>query len=364
MTPVASLQGRFRIASTDQRRRSPFNARLLAAIAERPDIASILQAAPPEQQLPVLLLAAVHWQVLSDPSLELADWYPTTRAEPRTDDPFPAFARLCRDREDELRTIVATRSTQTNEVGRCALFLPVLEQLAGEAGPLALVDVGTSAGLNLRLDHYAYEFSRNEGDDDDDVVRRVGGPSTVVLPCAVRGAAPIPEAIPVIGGRVGLDREPVDLDAGDDIRWLMACVWPDQQDRFERLRGAIEIARRHPVPVITGGAVDGLAAAADAVAAAGHPVVITSWVLNYLSVDERERFVATLDAMGADADLTWVALESPGLCRGVPFPDAVTGSFLTHLLVGRWRNGRRTVRHVAECHPHGYWMHWDPDDGG
>jgi hypothetical protein len=44
--------------------------------------------------------------------------------------------------------------------------------------------------------------------------------------------------------------------------------------------------------------------------------------------------VATLDEFGAEADLSWVALESPGLCRGVPFPDAVSGSFLTHLLVG------------------------------
>lgn len=357
MTPVASLQGRFRIASTDHRRRSPFNARLLAAIAERPDIASILQSAPPEQQLPVLLLAAVHWQVLTDPSIELADWYPTSRAEPRTDDPFPAFARLCRARDDELRAIVATRSTQTNEVGRCALFLPVLAELGHEVGPLALIDVGTSAGLNLRLDHYAYEFTGDDG------VRRAGGPSPVTLPCGVRGGAPIPEAVPVIGGRIGLDREPVDLADDDSVRWLMACVWPDQHDRFERLRSALEIARRHPVTLITGGAVDSFATAADAVAGTGHPVVITSWVLNYLSIDERERFVATLDAMGAETDLTWVALESPGLCRGVPFPDAFAGSFLTHLLVGRWRGGRRTVRHVAECHPHGYWMHWDAGDG-
>lgn len=357
ITPVESLQGRFRIASTDHRRRSPFNARLLAAIAERPDIAGILQSAPPEQQLPVLLLAAVHWLVLRDPSLELADWYPTTRSEPRDDDPFPAFARLCSTREDELRGIVASRSTQTNEVGRCALFLPVLARLAHEVGPLALVDVGTSAGLNLRLDRYAYEYAT------DGHVRTTGGPAAVVLPCSVRGSAPIPDELPAIAGRVGVDREPVDLADDDSVRWLMACVWPDQHDRFERLRGAIGIAREHPVRVITGGAVDGLAIASDAVAGTGHPVVITSWVLNYLSHDERLRFVATLDAMGSSHDLSWVALESPGMCRGLPFPASVADSYLTHLLVGRWRDGQRTVRHLAECHPHGYWMRWDADGG-
>ncbi len=360
ITPVESLQGRFRIASTDHRRRSPFNARLLAAIADRPDVASILQAAPPEQQLPVLLLAAVHSLVLADASIELADWYPTTRSEPRTDDPFPAFVRVCQARNDELRAIVATRSTQTNEVGRCALFLPVLAELARERGPLALIDIGTSAGLNLRLDRYAYDYT---GDGTGGGAWRVGDPSTVVVPCGVRGPAPLPSAIPMIAGRIGLDREPVDLADDDSIRWLMACIWPDQHDRFERLRNAIEIAREHPAAVITGDAVEGLRGAAAVVSGSGHPVVITSWVLNYLTPADRQRFVATLDEMGADSDLSWVALESPGLCPGMPFPAEVADSFLTHLLVGHWRAGRRTVRHLAECHPHGYWLRWNAADG-
>jgi hypothetical protein len=232
------------IASTDHRRRSPFNARLLAAVAERPDIASILQSAPPEQQLPVLLLAAVHSLVLADPSDRARRLVPDQSGPPRTDDPFPAFARLCHAREDELRAIVATRSTQTNEVGRCALFLPVLAALAHEHGPLALIDVGTSAGLNLRLDHYAYDYTLEPaGSSDDDAAAASAVPSPVVLPCSVRGRPRSRTPIPMIGARVGLDREPIDLTDDDSVRWLMACVWPDQHDRFERLRGAIEIAR-------------------------------------------------------------------------------------------------------------------------
>lgn len=311
----------------------------------------MLQAAPEEQQLPVLLLAAVHSLVLAEPDLPLADWYPTVRDEPRRDDVVPAFVRCCHDREADLRRIIATRSTQTNEVGRCALFLPVLTELAHERGPLALIDVGTSAGLNLRLDRYAYDYDGC----------RVGDPSPVMLACGVRGAASLPQDVPPIGARIGIDREPIAIDDDEQTRWLMACVWPDQHDRFQRLRAAIEIARDVPVSVIRGDAVDSLAGAVDAAAGSGHPVVLTSWVLNYLPAMARTEFVERLDSIGAGRDLSWIALESPGLCPGVPFPDEIAASFRTHLVTGRWRDGRRTLRHVAECHPHGYWMHWTPE---
>jgi hypothetical protein len=347
MADVDRLVTRFRIASTDQRRRSPFNARLLAGIADRPDIAALLQAAPDEQQLPVLLLAAVHSMVLAEPGVALAAWYPTVSERPRVDDPFPAFARFVTEREAEIRAIVGTRSTQTNEVGRCALFLPALARVEREAGRLGLVDIGTSAGLNLRLDRYAYDFDG----------RRVGGRSPVVLPCGVRGDIELPARIPTIGGRVGIDRSPVDLADDDQVRWLMACVWPDQHDRFERLRAAVGIAREHPVEVLVGEAHAALGPALTRLAPDEHPVVITSWVLNYLNDEERSAFVADLDRVGAERDLSWIALESPGLCRGVPFPSDVADSFLTHLLLVRWRGGGKTVAHLAECHPHGYWMH-------
>ena len=349
MAEVGALLRRFEIAATDQRRRSPFNGRLLAAIADRPDIAAILQSAPEEQQLPVLLLASVHSLVLADPTIELADWYPSGRDAPRTDDAFPAFARFCAAHEDELRRIVATRSTQTNEVARCAVFLPALAMVAGAVGPIGLVDVGTSAGLNLHLDRYRYEYGHGVA---------VGPASPVVLPCGVRGEPPIPRRLPAVAARVGLDRSPIDLLDADQVRWLMACVWPDQRDRFDRLAAAIGVARDHPVEVLAGPAQELVAEAVRRVAGVAHPTVLTSWVLNYLTLDERRAFVDELDRVGRGQDLSWIVFESPGMCRGLPFPDDVRDSFLTHLVLVRWRDGRRDVTHLAECHPHGAWMHW------
>ena len=346
-SPVYTL--RFRISADDQHKRSPFNARLCAAIAESPDIAEFLSSAPAEQQLPVLLLASVHSIVLAEPELELAAWYPTVSAAPRDDDAFPAFARLCQAREPEIRSLIATRATQTNEVGRCSLFLPALDVLAAEVGTIGLADIGTSAGLNLQLDHYRYEYEPGGA---------VGGASPVTLRCSVRDGVPVPLAIPPIGARVGVDRSPIDLNDPDSVRWLMACVWPDQQDRFERLAAAIAVAADHPAEVIEGDAVGTLAAAIEHVGRDAHPTVLNSWVLNYLTPDERLAYVAELDRIGAERDISWLFLESPGLARGLPVPAEIERSFLSHLVLARWRGGLRSIVHLAECHPHGYWLRW------
>lgn len=345
---IAELARRFRDAGEDHTNRSPLYSALNRQIADCPDVVDLLSAASDEQQLPVLLLAAVHALVLAEPDLELAAWYPTTSPTPHESDAFPAFARLCRSRSDDIREIIATRSVQTNEVGRCAFLLPALAFVHDEVGPISIIDVGTSAGLNLHLDRFEYHYSPGG---------HVGGPSPVVLDCGVRGTLPMPHGLPTISSRLGIDRSPIDLTDPDEARWLLACVWPDQADRFHRLAAAIEIATTNPVVVQRGDAVDEVGAAIVSEANAAHPIVINSWVLNYLPVRRRREYVAELDAAGRDRDLTWLAAEAPALCAGVPYPAHLREEERTVVLLVRWRNGFRTVEHFATAHPHGYWMH-------
>lgn len=348
------LTQHFRNQASTMTPRAPFTASLCAAIADHPALVELLTAAPVEQQLPVLLLAALHDQVLSDPDSELAQWYPTVTDAPRTDDVAAALQHHCRRHADELRRVVSTRSTQTNEVGRCALFLPALGMLADEVGPLSLVDVGTSGGLNLRLDHYEYRYRTDEPLHE----HSLGGPSEVRLETGTRGPVPLPTRLPAIVGRVGLDREPIDVGDPQAARWLTACVWPDQTDRFHRLSAAIEIALAHPVELRRGDAVDDLAAAVGDVGELGHPVVLNSWVLNYLTEAQRAAYVVELGSIGAGRDLSWVYAESPAQCAGIPFPAHLADQHLTVLMMARWRGGVRTVQHLGVAHPHGYWLHW------
>ena len=329
--------------------RSPFTAHLSRRIAATPHVVELLMAAPDEQRLPVLLLAAVHSIVLAEPDLELAQWYPTITSEPVDSDPYPAFERLCNERQDQIRMIVSSRFTQTNEVGRCSIFLPALGLLDEEVGRLSLVDVGTSAGLNLHLDRYLYRYSPGGA---------VGGPSPVALDCGVRGAVPVPTRLPEIAHRIGIDQYPIDLDDPDEARWLMACVWPDQADRFHRIEQAIEIARRHPVEIRTADAIAAVGPAVVSAAQHAHPVIMNSWVLNYLSEARRTAYLDELESIGTGRDLSWVYAESPAQCAGIPFPAHLVDQHLTVLMMVRWRGGVRTVQHLGVAHPHGYWLHW------
>jgi hypothetical protein len=344
----------FRATAATCERRAPLYARLCRSIADDAPTRRLLLHAPPEQRLPVLLLACVHWLLLTEPEHELRRFYPNLVDESSDrgldpGDPFPEFKAFCARNEPRLAGLLATRTTQTNEVGRCATLLPVLGRLASEVGPLALVDVGTSAGLTLMLDRYQYRY--NPGGV-------LGNPSPVVLSCQTRGAVPVPEHMPQLAARIGLDRRPIDLTDDGDAAWLEACVWPDQADRFQRLHQAIDLARVEPPRIHHGDAVADLVSTISAVADGAHPVVTTTWVLCYLSEQQRGDFVAELDSFGRAADLSWISAESPAQTSGLPAPDDSSVHHLTVVTATHWRGGQRTVTHLATAHPHGFWLHW------
>ena len=343
------LAEHFRSFAETTRTRAPLYSRLSASIGDDPRTTRLLLHAPPLQRQPVLLFAAVHALLLEDPEAELRRYYPNLSAHPATDDPYPTFRQYCEQHEPQLAGLLATRNTQTNEVGRCALLLPVLGVLAAEAGPLTLVDVGTSAGLNLLLDRYAYRYEPGGA---------VGPSSPVELRCGTRGDVPVPSALPAIVDRVGLDAAPVDVCDPEAARWLEACVWPDQADRFERLRAAVALAQHDPPALLRGDAVTDVAAAVDTRTGGGHPVVLNSWVLSYLSPESRQAYVAALDGVGARRDLSWIAVESPSQTPGLPWPERTDAGDLTAVLLTTWRDGRRHVRELATAHPHGFWLHW------
>ena len=327
--------------------RAPLYARLAAGIAADESIAGLLLHAPPRQRQPVLFLACVH-SILLGPAGQgdpLAGWYPNLTGRPSTGDPLPALRAFCAAHRAELEELLATRSTQTNEIGRCALLLPAFGMLAAEVGPLAHLDVGTSAGLNLLLDRYHYLYVPGG---------EVGGPSPVSLECGTRGDVPVPTAMPEVVERRGLDRSPIDVHDPDQRRWLEACVWPDQTDRFERLRAALELAAESSTEITTGDAIADTPRLARELAA--HPVITNTWVLNYLSGAERTAYLAALDELGRERDVSWVFAESPVLVPELPVADR--RSTQTTLVLVRWRDGRRTVDHLGDAHPHGYWLHW------
>jgi hypothetical protein len=340
-----------------------------AEVADR-----VLLSPDPAQRIPNLLLAAVHDVVLAGDhhpdAVALGHWYASVTDPPRpvgrgVEDPWPHFRALALH-HDGVAERLRTRTTQTNEVGRCATLLPALAGVATGERPLALVEVGASAGLNLLLDHYGYHYVPSSPASVEEH-RWVARDAALVLGCTWRGPVipPVPVQVPVIAERVGLDRAPVDVGDRHQARWLVACQWPDQPERVHRARTAIALAHGRRPRIVAGDAVADLAPLVRAVAPGSLPVVLSTWVLNYLDADAQAAFVGVLDQIGAERDLSLVFAELPELVPGLvdtgvlpPRPDGIPDGPATALVRVDWRAGERTAHRLADQHPHGTWVEW------
>jgi hypothetical protein len=304
-----------RFARLEAHGKSPLYEELCDAIADDPVMLDFLSQQLPEKRQPNLLLASV--RILFG-----------------TASGYGEFRSAVLEHRDEVASVLRTRRTQTNEPGRCAVLLPVLNQLPQ---PLALLEVGAAAGLCLLPDHYGYDYDG----------RRVGN-SEVVFECSTRGQVPVPSCLPQVVWRAGIDLEPVDLEDAEAVAWLEALVWPEQTDRLDRLRLAIAIARREQPRVVRGDLLDALVSVAADAPADATLVVFHTAVLAYLSPAQRERFRDDVASLGAE----WISNEGANV-----LPDILPRAGLAvvahaHFVIAH--NGQP----VATCDPHGRSIQW------
>lgn len=298
---------------------SPSYEALCLAVADSEPVCALLDRLPLAKRQPNLLLAAVRF--LGGP----------------VDEPA-AFLAFVITQWDAVANTMTTHRTQTNEPGRCATLLPLLASLPQ---PLALVEVGASAGLCLYPDRYSYRYATSAGE------HRLGD-SEIVLSCEVTGPAPIPNRLPEVVWRAGLDLFPMRADSEDDRRWLASLIWPEQTDRAERLGLALDLVVADPPRLDTGDLlVDLPRLLADAPSDATL-VVFHSAVLAYLDQEHRGRFTDFMDTLTRTGGVQWVANEAPGVIRGADLDPRPPGRFiLAHNRVP-----------VAVTGPHGHTLAW------
>ncbi|MBA2896847.1 hypothetical protein HNR30_008238 [Nonomuraea soli] len=237
-----------------------------------------------------------------------------------------------------VRAIMLARRTQTNEVGRCATLYPILASIPG---PLALIEVGASAGLCLFPDRYRYSYDQGEALGPQD--------SPVVLECRTTGPVPLPGGPLEVVWRAGLDINPLDVRDAEEMRWLECLVWPEQEHRLRRLRAAVRVVAAEPPRIVAADLNDGLRALVAQAPEGATVVVFHSAVMPYLSLEERERFTGTV----RELPVRWISNEGtarlPELLEraGGALPQDRAG-FLPSL------DGRP----LAVAGPHGQWLHW------
>lgn len=346
------LARRFREFATFETGTSPLYQVLCSAVAGEPGVLDLLAGAEERQMRPNLLLAAVQELLLRGVDHPLAAFYPSVGGTRPPDGAGPVFAAFCREHADAVRTLVSTRTTQTNEVRRCVVLAPALalvQRWAGER-PLALVEVGASAGLNLLIDRYRCDYHPGGAHlGPDDAVLRL---TTDLV------GAPPPAGPPLrVVSRLGLDRAPLDVRDEADVRWLRACIWPEHHDRRRRLDLAVAEARRDPPELLAGDAVDDLAGAVGRAPEGAVALVVHSATLPYLAPERRAAFASRIGELAAERDLAWVSLEWGDAS---PFPaspgDGPQAIFRLGLSI--FDRATRSDRLLARAEPHGAWLDW------
>jgi hypothetical protein len=291
---------------------------------------------PPFTALALRLMAAVHRLVLTEQVPDLARHYASAGGDLGPDGAWEQFHRALLTHTAALKVGV-TRPCQTNEPGRAAALLGGFLTVAAHTGmPLRILEVGASAGLNLRWDHFRYEHG--------DLVWGPAG-SPVVLAGVYEAPPPMDVDARVVERR-GCDPNPQDPTSDATRLNLMSSAWPDQVERYRALEGALQLAR--DVPVVMDNA-DGatwvrqqLAEPRPGVAT----VVYHSVVMQYMG-EGRTAFREALQEASAratpEAPVAWLSFE-PG------------GSGRAHVDLAIWPGLERTL--LATSGYHGRPVRW------
>ncbi len=321
---------------------SPFYARLAAGVVEAPDLLALASLATTGQPPCHMLFGAVQSLLLEHPDEPLAAYYPSIAANPLPpDDIVPVFRAFCAAHKDAITAIIKSRKVQFTTVGRAALVLPAMVEVAREAGePLSFIEVGLSVGLLTLFDRYRYDYG---------AAGTCGDPSApLVSGCTFRDMPPLPKMMPKIGRRIGIDLTPIDPANAVERRWLDALLPPDWTEERKQLRTTLDFRAKTPFDVHTG---DALAIVPQLLAEVPDPVcVFHAHCLYQWPYALREEFDTMLRAASRGRTIHRLSMEyADPRYSPIPEPSAYANDpvlcYETIHMV--YRDGERTAKRLA-----------------
>lgn len=323
-------------------------------ILEHPDVLDLMGDLPEEKQKPVLLFAALRYLVLTGRADELEPFFEAPNDRDLARNAGYAFGEFCEARSADLFEVMSQRSVQTNEVNRCIGLLPMLMTAHKlRRKPVALIELGASAGLNLAFDRYHYEYAGGPSLGPDD--------SPVHLVTELRGRVPrMDTSMPPVVDRIGIDPDPVDLDDEDSVAWLRACIWAGEDERQERLDAAIAMARADKPNIRAADVFSVLESTVAGIDRDAEVCLFSSWLMFWLSKEQNAELTRLIHSLSNQRRVWWMTLELVGSVPGVPDVHGVDrdGSVLG---LQRIEHGSNEARCLGSIDPHGKWLDWMDD---
>lgn len=290
------------------------------------------------EALPVRLCGALHELVLTGADPDLQDAYPP-RHDRLADNDLVRVVNRAVSRHDGFLVSRLGSPPQTNEIRRSSAVFAALLHIAKRTGlPLRLSEIGASAGLNLLVDRFSHAYGDTIRGHTDSPVR-----------LAPTWTGPVPPYTQLtIVERRGCDLSPFDLSVDEHCTRLLSYNWADQQERIDRMRAAIDIARQSPPRVDRADAVDWLEQRLEQSRPGEAHVLYHTIAWQYLPDAARRSCKRLIEAAGERATETapffLVSLEMDGRSPGASLQQQ------------SWPHGKRVE--LARVDTHGRWINW------
>ncbi|WLD91710.1 DUF2332 domain-containing protein [Alkalihalobacillus sp. AL-G] len=278
---------------------SPLYEALSLQIAIDTDMLRLSSYASEGQPVPNLFLGAVHYLLHKDKNHPLHEFYPSLVNEPKKPEgAFTEFKDFCEHNRKEIIQILQNKSVQTNEVRRCAYLYPVFCHIYKKIGtPLSLIEIGTSAGLQLMWDQYSYSY----GDD-----KVYGNKDSFLHLTASLREGTTPQMLtnsPPVHSRLGLDLNIVDLNHEEEYLWLKALIWPEHKERLEIFQKAAVQIQHTPPTLVEGDGVELLTKYAEEVSSDSTICIFHTHVANQFPDRLKQKLFNQVKEIGEKRDI-------------------------------------------------------------
>lgn len=290
------------------------------------------------QPVPNLLFGAVHFLLLKGKDHPLKEYYPSLVENPKPfHESFAHFRDFCLTFRDEIISILKTRLVQTNEVRRCAYLYPVFCTIYEKVQrPLALIEIGTSAGLQLLFDQFAYSYDKNK------VYGKID--SRLHLTAEIRGehVPSIHTSPPPVTKRIGLDLNTIDLTDEEEKLWLKALIWPEHEERLYMLEEASSYLSKVSIELVDGDGISLFPRYAERIPKDSILCVFHTHVANQMPTKLKKKLLQTVEDIGKTRDVFHIYNNMDDM----------------YLHLDHYLNGKLHKHTIAETDGHGRWFKW------
>ncbi|WP_456275244.1 DUF2332 domain-containing protein [Bacillus sp. AK128] len=287
-----------KFAQTECRGSSPLYEHLAIEISNDQEILKLCENAR-SKPIPNLLFAAVHYLLFKGNQHPLRRFYPSLQQQPiDLASSYLPFKDFCSMYKEEITMILKSKLVQTNEVRRCTYLYPSFCHIYSIINkPLALIEIGTSAGFQLLWDKYRYRYGTDHVYGNKDAMLELtadikGDISPALFPVS-----------PPVGLRIGVDLHLNDVRNNEDFLWLKALIWPEHAERIRLLEQAASCIKETPVNLIEGDGIDLLSKIAAEIPSEYTICIFHTHVANQFSVESKHKLLQTIKEIGSSREV-------------------------------------------------------------